>query len=172
MHRLAAHLFGLRSSGRFFGPGEVRLALLSLLGTSPAHGYELMQRLERRCDGAYSASAGTIYPTLQQLEDERLVKANSSGGRKTYALTADGTRELHRRAADIAELWRRAETRSEWGVLQHPDAAEILSPAMRLAKAAIKVVVKSRADPAVVDAIREILEEARSAVERVQRRRR
>jgi DNA-binding PadR family transcriptional regulator len=172
MHRLAAHLFGLKGGGRFFGPGEVRLALLSLLGQSPAHGYELMTRLEEKCDGAYSASAGTIYPTLQQLEDEGLVKASASGGRKTHTLTAEGTREVQRRAAEINELWRRAETRSEWGVLQHPDAAEILNPAMRLAKAAIKAVVKSRADPAVVDAIREILEEARSAVERVQRRRR
>jgi DNA-binding PadR family transcriptional regulator len=59
--------------GRFFGPGEVRLALLSLVAEAPSHGYELMKKLEERSAGVYRASAGTVYPTLQQLEDEGLI---------------------------------------------------------------------------------------------------
>src|SRR5258706_15524207 len=100
--RLMIHLAGspFGPGGRFFGPGEVRLALLSLLADSAAHGYELMTRLEVRCRGAYRASAGTIYPTLQQLEDESLVKPSSSDGKKTYELTADGRREVERRKDD------------------------------------------------------------------------
>jgi hypothetical protein len=95
-----------------------------------------------------------------------------AGGKKTYELTADGRREVERRAQEIAELWRRADARSEWGVLHHPDAAEILAPALRLAKAALKAVVKSRGEPSVVDAVREVLEDARERIEHVQRRRR
>src|SRR3990172_740813 len=59
----------------FFRQGEVRLALLSLLGDGPAHGYELMKRLDERSGGMYQASAGTVYPVLQQLEDEGLIRA-------------------------------------------------------------------------------------------------
>ncbi len=178
MHRLRRHLMShlagspFGPGGRFFGSGEVRLALLSLLGESAAHGYELMTRLEKECQGAYQASAGTIYPTLQQLEDEGLVKVSAAGGKKTYELTAEGRREVERNAAEIAELWKRAEARSEWGVMNDPDAAEILAPALRLAKAALKAVVKSRGDAAVVDAVREVLEDARDRVEQVQRRHR
>jgi DNA-binding PadR family transcriptional regulator len=178
MHRLRRHLMGhlagspFGPGGRFFGAGEVRLALLSLLGDSAAHGYQLMTRLEERCRGAYQASAGTIYPTLQQLEDEGLVKVSASQTKKTYELTADGKKELERRAQELSELWRRADARSEWGVLNDPDAAEILGPALRLAKAALKAVVKSRGDAAMVDAVREVLEDARDRIESLPRRRR
>src|SRR5215469_14921470 len=59
--------------GRFFGPGEIRLALLSMLEAGPKHGYELMKELETKSGGMYKASAGAIYPALQQLEDEGMV---------------------------------------------------------------------------------------------------
>lgn len=73
-HRAFRHGFGfMAGAGRFFGPGEVRLALLSLLADEPMHGYQLMRRLEERSGGIYRVSAGTVYPTLQQLEDEGLI---------------------------------------------------------------------------------------------------
>jgi len=59
--------------GRFFGFGEARLAILSLLKEGPKHGYQLIKELEQRSGGLYRASAGTVYPTLQQLEDEKLL---------------------------------------------------------------------------------------------------
>ena len=162
-------MFGV--GGRFFGPGEVRWALLSLLKDGPAHGYELMVRLEERCHGTYKASAGTIYPTLQQLEDEGLVKVSAAQGKKTYSLTAEGEREVQRNAQGVDEVWRRAEARGEWSVFTDPDAAEILGPALRLAKAALKAVVKSRGDVAVVESVRAILEDAREQIEHARRRR-
>jgi DNA-binding PadR family transcriptional regulator len=172
MHRLRRHLELFGVGGRFFGPGEVRWALLSLLKQGPAHGYELMIRLEERCHGTYKASAGTIYPTLQQLEDEGLVKVSAASGKKTYALTAEGERELERNDDAVGEVWRRADARGEWGALADPDAAEILGPALRLAKASLKAVVKSRGEPAIVDAVRAILDGAREQVEQVHRRHR
>ena len=72
-------------AGRFFEPGEVALALLSLLEAGPKHGYELMKELEQRSHGSYRASAGTIYPKLQQLQDEGLVTSSSEdGGKRVY----------------------------------------------------------------------------------------
>src|SRR5579863_1218930 len=64
--------------GRFFGPGEIRLALLSLLESDSKHGYELMKELETKSGGIYKASAGAIYPALQQLEDEGMVISDQS----------------------------------------------------------------------------------------------
>jgi DNA-binding PadR family transcriptional regulator len=55
---------------RFFGAGEIPIALLSLVAKGPSHGYELMKKLEERASGVYRAGAGTVYPTLQLLEDE------------------------------------------------------------------------------------------------------
>jgi len=166
MHRL----IGFRAHGRFFGPGELRLAVLDLLGEKSSHGYELMTRLEERLGGVYQASAGTIYPTLQQLEDEGLVRVEAADGKKVHHLTADGKRELARQAATVADLWRRAESLGEWGVFRDPNAAEIVGPALRLAKAALKTIVKARGDSAVVDEVRAILDHARLSIERLRRR--
>lgn len=63
-------------ASRFFAPGEVRLAILSLVAERPCHGYYLMKLLAERSGGVYRASAGAIYPTLQELEDEGLVTAD------------------------------------------------------------------------------------------------
>jgi DNA-binding PadR family transcriptional regulator len=159
-------------SGRFFGPGELRLAVLALLAEQPSHGYELMTRLEGRCGGAYQASAGGIYPTLQQLEDERLLRVALDDGRKSYAPTAEGKRELAERAAEVEGLWARVAQRSEWGVFGEPDAAEIVKPALRLAKSAIQAIAHAHGDPGVVDEVRAILEAAREQIERMTARRR
>src|SRR6266516_4862688 len=54
---------------RFFGRGDVKYALLELLRERPMHGYEMIKALEEKSGGFYTPSAGTIYPTLQMLED-------------------------------------------------------------------------------------------------------
>jgi DNA-binding PadR family transcriptional regulator len=175
MHRLrqrfARHARGAFGRGpRFFGHGEIRLALLSLLGEASAHGYELMTLLEQRCGAGYKASPGTIYPTLQQLDDEGLVRVESENGKKIYAITEGGRAVVHDRAEQIAEIWRRASSSRDWDVLHDPDAAEVLGPALRLAKVALKTVVKSHGDAETIDAIRAILEDARLQIGRLRRR--
>ena len=172
MHRFRQAWAGLGGRGRVFGHGDIRLALLSLLAEGPAHGYELMSKLEQRCGAGYKASAGTIYPTLQQLDDEGLVRVESENGKKVYAITAEGRAVVREQAEQIEEIWRRASSSRDWDVLHDPDAAEIIGPALRLAKTALKAVVKSHGDPAVIDAIREILEDARTRVDRLRRGRR
>jgi DNA-binding PadR family transcriptional regulator len=150
--------FGLFSGqGRFFGPGEVRLALLSLLGDAPTHGYELMKRLEERSGGIYRASAGTIYPTLQQLEDEGLVASETQEGKKIYRLTDSGRRELERNGEAIREIWRRARRWHDWRSAFDPDAAEIRGPAERLVKEAFRAVAGEFATHERFERVREIL---------------
>jgi DNA-binding PadR family transcriptional regulator len=75
----------------------VRAAILALLLERPMHGYEMMQELESRTDGVWRPSAGSIYPTLQLLEDEGLVRSEDVGDRRRYSLTDAGRQEAGRR---------------------------------------------------------------------------
>jgi DNA-binding PadR family transcriptional regulator len=101
--------------GRFFEFGEVRLAILSLLKEGPKHGYQLIKELTDRSGGLYQASAGTVYPTLQQLEDEGLIAPETQDGRKTYKLTPEGIQELEREHETVERIWKRAERWDDWG---------------------------------------------------------
>ena len=79
--------------------GDVRSAILALLDDRPMHGYEMIQELEERTGGRWRPSAGSIYPTLQLLEDEGLVTAEEVDGRKVYSLTEAGKKEAPERTA-------------------------------------------------------------------------
>ena len=82
--------------GRFFGAGEVRIAILSLLAEKPRHGYDLMKEIETRSSGSYRVSAGTMYPALQQLEDEGMIVSETRDGKRVYQITELGRAELER----------------------------------------------------------------------------
>ena len=77
--------------------GDVRAALLVLLDEQPHTGYSLMEELERRSNGAWRPSPGSVYPTLQQLEDEGLIAPEPGEGRTPYAADRD-RQDLRRRA--------------------------------------------------------------------------
>src|SRR3954452_17716485 len=83
---------GGRRGGRGSRP-NVRPAVLALLLERPMHGYEMIQELDARTNGIWRPSPGSVYPTLQMLEDEGLIEAEATGGRKRYTLTADGRGE-------------------------------------------------------------------------------
>ena len=70
--------------------GDVRSAILALLVDRPMHGYGMITELEERTGGRWTPSAGSIYPTLQLLEDEGLVTPEEVEGRKVYSLTKAG----------------------------------------------------------------------------------
>ena len=148
---------------RFFRQGEVRLALLSLIKDEPAHGYELMKRLEERSGGMYRASAGTIYPVLQQLEDEGLVKIVETDGKKVYHLTEMGGDVVLLHEEHIDRIWQRAHGWKDWGSTMGPETAEIWGSWGRLSKAAFRAAARS--DFENTEKIREILERARKEID-------
>jgi DNA-binding PadR family transcriptional regulator len=86
IHRFFHHGRGGRSVRR----GNVRFAILSALQTGPMHGYQVIQELESRTGGRWRPSAGSVYPTLQLLEDEGLLSSEDVEGRRTYSLTDAG----------------------------------------------------------------------------------
>lgn len=70
--------------------GFVQLAILHLLKDSPMHGYQIMKELELRSGGNYSASAGTVYPALQELLEQKLIELDPSSEKKTYFIQEKG----------------------------------------------------------------------------------
>jgi DNA-binding transcriptional ArsR family regulator len=70
--------------------GDVRSAVLTLLLEKPMHGYQIIAEIGERSGGSWKPSPGSVYPTLQMLTDEGLLRAEESGGRKTYSLTDEG----------------------------------------------------------------------------------
>ena len=74
--------------------GDVRLSVLTLLGESPMHGYQIIQEITERSGGRWAPSPGSVYPTLQALEDEGLVTATKSEGKRVYELTDAGRQHL------------------------------------------------------------------------------
>jgi DNA-binding PadR family transcriptional regulator len=91
--------------GRKVGRGDVRSAILGLLAEEPMHGYQIIQELTERSGGMWRPSPGSVYPTLQQLEDEGLVRAGESHGRRVFHLTDSGRAEAARRAEAGAPPW-------------------------------------------------------------------
>jgi DNA-binding PadR family transcriptional regulator len=71
--------------------GDIRNAILLALGDGPANGYEVMGRLEQRSGGLWRPSPGSVYPTLQMLEDEGLVRSSTHESSRTFELTEQGT---------------------------------------------------------------------------------
>jgi DNA-binding PadR family transcriptional regulator len=81
--------------------GDVRAAVLALLAERPMHGYEMIKEIEERSGGAWTPSAGSIYPTLQMLEDEGLVRGEESEGKRRFTLTDEGRTEQEEKAGEL-----------------------------------------------------------------------
>jgi DNA-binding PadR family transcriptional regulator len=102
--------------GRGFGPGgprgrgrarrgDVRAAILALLGEQPMHGYQIIQELESRSNGLWRPSPGSVYPTLQLFEDEGIVSASEVDGKRVFELTAAGRERLAEAGPDAVSPW-------------------------------------------------------------------
>src|SRR5262249_58969705 len=87
------------------GRGDVRSAILRLLAEEPRNGYQIIQELTERSRGVWRPSPGSIYPALQQLEDEGLIQAEEQEGRRRYHLTDAGRGYVAARADEHAAPW-------------------------------------------------------------------
>jgi len=86
--------------------GDVRAAALALLAEEPRNGYQLIQEIAERSGGVWQPSPGSVYPALQQLEDEGLILAETpEGGRKRYALTAEGREYVSTHEDEVRAPW-------------------------------------------------------------------
>jgi DNA-binding PadR family transcriptional regulator len=142
---------------RFFEAGEIRLAILSLLSEGPKHGYQLMKELGDRSGGTYRASAGSVYPTLQQLEDEGMVRAEMQSGRRVYSLTPEGLAELASDPEGVHRIWERAGQFEDWG---RPETIAIFPWVGALIQASVRAASRGH-----IERVRKILDKAKDELE-------
>ncbi|HWX43922.1 MAG TPA: PadR family transcriptional regulator [Solirubrobacteraceae bacterium] len=91
--------------GRKARRGDIRTAALLLLAEEPRNGYQIMQEVEERSEGAWRPSPGSVYPALQQLEDEGLIRSEELDGRKVFRLTVSGLAQVEERDASRPAPW-------------------------------------------------------------------
>jgi DNA-binding PadR family transcriptional regulator len=99
--------------------GDARYILLDALRDGPKHGYEIIKSLEERSSGKYIPSPGTVYPTLQYLEDQGLVRSNQEAERRIFQLTEAGQAELDAQAEQVTAFWGRIGGRDVAAASQH-----------------------------------------------------
>jgi DNA-binding PadR family transcriptional regulator len=86
--------------------GDVRAAALALLADEPRNGYQIIQEIGERSDGVWRPSPGSVYPALQQLEDEGLIRAQADdSGRRAYQLTDEGRDYVTAHPDEIRAPW-------------------------------------------------------------------
>lgn len=135
--------------------GDIRAAVLRLLAEGPMHGYQIIQELSARSGGNWRPSPGSVYPTLQLLEDEGLVVSEESEGKRVYKLT-DAGREQVESTSEAAAPWDELAEGSTGAVWQ-------LRGAMgKLAAAAMQVGSSASEDQ--VTRVVEILNDARKKI--------
>ena len=88
--------------------GDVRAAILDLFAEEEGrawNGYQLIQEIPARTDGAWRPSAGSVYPALQQLEDEGLIAPQGTGRRRVFTLTDKGRTYVEAHADELRSSW-------------------------------------------------------------------
>ncbi len=134
--------------------GDVRTAILTLLHEEPRNGYGLMQEIERRSGGVWRPSPGSVYPALQQLEDEGLVRAEEREGGRVFVLTDAGRAQVQERPEDA---------RAPWDLEQQGPVDDRVFDLMNAARQAGLAVwqIAQHGDDAQVAAAKEVLADAR-----------
>jgi len=125
------------------GRGMMEPAILQALHEKPMHGYEIISYLEEKSHGVWRPSPGSVYPTLQLLEEKDLVEYTEQAGKKTYQLTNEGKHEAEaakehlrkafERFSDIDQLeGRRMNLRHDYQRQFHKQAGEIFKLLRRI----------------------------------------
>jgi DNA-binding PadR family transcriptional regulator len=142
---------------------ELRLVLLSLIGETPRHGYDLIREIEERTGGVYAPSPGIVYPTLTMLQDMGLIRESDAGGtRKVYAATPEGVSHLAQHRAEADALLARI---TELAAAQKGDHAPVRR-AMRNLHGALAEKIAHAGDDEVMHRIAALLDEVTQKIER------
>jgi DNA-binding PadR family transcriptional regulator len=155
-------MFMRRSEGR--GPrarrGDVRAAILDLLAEGNSwNGYQIIQEIAERTNGVWRASAGSVYPALQQLEDEGLISPEGEGRRRMYTLTEEGRAYAEAHADELHRSWDSAAGMAD-------EAAFELGDMIRQLMMAVMEVRRSGSSSQLAEA-RRVLTEARRSMYRI-----
>jgi DNA-binding PadR family transcriptional regulator len=146
---------------RLFEKGDLKFVILDLLKDKPSHGYEIMRALEDRFHGFYSPSAGSVYPTLQLLEDMGYVSSSEQDGKKIYTITEAGKNFLKERGETMDKIKAHMHDWSNTG--SHGEIHEIMHEMGHLAKSVMRKT--HRMDKEKLQQVRDIITRAEHDIE-------
>ena len=161
---------GRRFRWRLFERGDLKFVILRLVSEKPMHGYEVMQALEEESGGWYKPSPGSVYPTLQMLEDEGLLVSREDEGKKVYEITEKGRKYLEENGDLVDEIFERVGAFADrfWG----RDTRDLSAAFSRLAQTTFEGAFAWELDQESLKEMTDILEKARKAMHEVQKGRR
>lgn len=139
--------------------GDVRAAILALLAEEPRNGYGIMQEIGERSGGVWRPSPGAVYPALQQLEDEGLVRAEETDGRRAFQLTEEGQAHIKERGDELKAPWDTVSGGATSGIVELRDLVWQLGAAVMQAA--------GTGSETQAEEVKKILSEARRAVYRI-----
>jgi DNA-binding PadR family transcriptional regulator len=149
---------------RLFGRGDLKYVILELLKDQPRHGYDIIRALEERMRGYYRPSPGSVYPTLQMLEDLGYVSSSQHEGKKIYTITDEGRRYLEEQKSTVDDI--RERIASGWEAAQRPEVSDLMHELQQLGRALFRHGTRGALhDPERLKRLREIVARARAEVE-------
>lgn len=157
-----------RWMGRRVDRGDVKYLILSVLKDGPKHGYEIIREIETRSQGAYAPSPGTIYPTLQMLEDLGYVRSQTQADRRVYELTDAGRAYLDEHRASEEDAWQQFQGqpwRGLFGGFGTEEQRQLQAELVELARALFANGRVFRADARTLARVRDAIKTARQQVD-------
>lgn len=149
---------------RLFGRGDLKYVILELLKDQPRHGYDIIRALEDRMRGFYRPSPGSVYPTLQMLEDLGYVTSTQQEGKKVYSITDEGRRYLVEQQSTVDDI--RSRVAAGWDAAQRPEMSDLMHELQQLARALFRQGAHGALkDPERLRTLREIVARARTEVD-------
>jgi DNA-binding PadR family transcriptional regulator len=152
--------------GRVFGKGDLKYVILDLIKDQPSHGYEVIRALEGRFRGFYSPSPGSVYPTLQMLEDLGYVTSTQQDGKKVYEITAEGRRFLDENSRSVEDIWGRVGG-GRWDPEVAAGLHEMKHEMVGLGKLFGREMHEGRLDREKIDRVREVVARAAREIEEI-----
>jgi DNA-binding PadR family transcriptional regulator len=151
-------------SGRMFEQGDLRYVVLRLLEEKPRHGYEIIKALEEKFGGAYAPSPGTVYPTLQLLEDLGYARVvPGEGGKKVYEITEEGRKHLAENRATVDTIFDRIATLV--GHFLDEPMSEVHQAFKNVGKAAYSKASSAPQDAELLKKVAEVLQRAAAEID-------
>jgi DNA-binding PadR family transcriptional regulator len=155
---------GFGNGERLFGRGVLKYVILELLKDQPRHGYDIIRALEDRMRGYYRPSPGSVYPTLQMLEDLGYVTSSQEEGKKVYSITDAGRRYLNEQQSTIDDI--RSRISAGWDAAQRPEVSDLMHELQQLARALFRHGTRGALnDPERLKKLRAIVARARAEVD-------
>ena len=164
---LAASDSPVKTRKRLFEAGHMKLLVLYLISQSPKYCYDIIKDVGAIVGGGYSPSTGTIYPTLNYLEEQQYIHAElNAEERKQYSISPLGMRHLEAEQATVEKILCRFDTRKQ---IHNNEQYADIKRAMENLKASLRIKIQhSELTSEQVYAIAEKIDQAAVEISRME----